>query len=155
MRVFKKAQNPTSALWLIALALSILSTPLQAAKKTKAPEIYSAVEDEVDPSPSAPKAQAKAPRATPKAQAANPNPVKAEKAEPLFDQVPAEQVEGIANRLKLIDTLLRKYGRAYDYRTHTFKELEKILAQLEGPPPADAEPTLPAPPAEKPQDPQI
>ena len=48
-----------------------------------------------------------------------------------FDPVPPTRVDSILKRVKLVETLLKKYGRAYDYRTVTTQDLEKILAQLE------------------------
>lgn len=49
----------------------------------------------------------------------------------LFEPVPAEQIEAISKRLKLVDLILRKYGHAYDYRMHTLRELETVLAGTE------------------------
>jgi hypothetical protein len=48
-----------------------------------------------------------------------------------FDAVPANQSEAILQRLKIVENLVRKYGRAYDYRAHTLKELELIQSTLE------------------------
>jgi len=48
-----------------------------------------------------------------------------------FDPVPPAQAESIAQRLKLVEILIRKYGRAYDYRMHTLRDLESILMQLD------------------------
>lgn len=53
-------------------------------------------------------------------------------AAPAYDPVPASQAEPIIKRLKLVEELIRKYGRAYDYRNHTLKQLEGVLASLEG-----------------------
>jgi hypothetical protein len=36
----------------------------------------------------------------------------------------------MGRRLQLVDSIIRRYGRAYDYRTHTIRELEQILAKL-------------------------
>ncbi|MBY0471018.1 hypothetical protein K2X30_07590 [bacterium] len=48
-----------------------------------------------------------------------------------FDQVPEVQAEAIASRLKIVEQMILKHGRAYDYRTHTVAELQKILARLD------------------------
>jgi hypothetical protein len=56
---------------------------------------------------------------------------KAASSAPTFDAVPASQSEAILQRLKIVENLVRKYGRAYDYRTHTLKELELIQSTLE------------------------
>ena len=50
---------------------------------------------------------------------------------PSFDPVPENQREPIARRLKLVNALIEKYGRAYDYRVHTARELQDILNQLD------------------------
>lgn len=48
-----------------------------------------------------------------------------------YEPVPTDQRTGIASRLKLVDELIRKFGRAYDYRVHTRADLEKIKKELE------------------------
>jgi hypothetical protein len=48
-----------------------------------------------------------------------------------FDAVPVTQTEPMVRRLRLVETLIARYGRAYDYRTHTVVELQAILGQLE------------------------
>jgi hypothetical protein len=48
-----------------------------------------------------------------------------------FDPVPAEQVGLIVKRLRIVERLLREHGRAYDYRSHTLRELEEILNRLQ------------------------
>src|SRR5262249_42158984 len=57
-----------------------------------------------------------------------------------YDPVPVGQAEPLSRRLRLVDEMIRKYGRAYDYRIHTVKELEAILADLD----AQARPAQPA-----------
>lgn len=52
-------------------------------------------------------------------------------ANPNFDPVPRGQEESIARRLKLVEIMIRRYGRAYDYRMHTLRDLENILAKLD------------------------
>jgi len=53
------------------------------------------------------------------------------KKENVFDSVPDEHINSIANRLRIIEQLLREHKRAYDYRSHTTKELFEILKALE------------------------
>jgi hypothetical protein len=48
-----------------------------------------------------------------------------------YDAVPLEQVEPFLKRMRLVEELLEKYGRAYDYRIHTVRDLEMIRARLE------------------------
>ncbi len=48
-----------------------------------------------------------------------------------FDTVPDEQKDGISKRLELVSQLIKRHGRAYDYRQHTLKELRTILAELD------------------------
>jgi hypothetical protein len=48
-----------------------------------------------------------------------------------FDQVPRERRDTIRGRLVLVDRLILRFGRAYDYRTHTTAELRAILTELE------------------------
>jgi hypothetical protein len=48
-----------------------------------------------------------------------------------FDKVPPPQTDGISRRLHLVDEILRRYGRAYDYRTLTVKDLEMIQSELD------------------------
>jgi hypothetical protein len=48
-----------------------------------------------------------------------------------YDPVPSDQTGPITKRLKVIETLILKHGRAYDYRSHTAKELESILKKLD------------------------
>ena len=44
-----------------------------------------------------------------------------------FESVPEKYVDSIAGRLRLVEEILRTSGRAYDYRSATTEELEKIL----------------------------
>ncbi len=48
-----------------------------------------------------------------------------------YDPVASDQADSVAGRLKLVERLIRDYGRAYDYRVHTTQELERILNQLD------------------------
>jgi hypothetical protein len=48
-----------------------------------------------------------------------------------FDAVPDERVREIAERLKYTNEILKRFGRAYDYRSTTLSEFKKILAKLE------------------------
>jgi hypothetical protein len=54
----------------------------------------------------------------------------AAQASPNYDTVPIEQTDAFVKRLGLVTEILKKYGRAYDYRMHTLKELETVLAEL-------------------------
>jgi hypothetical protein len=49
----------------------------------------------------------------------------------IYDNVPADQVDPIITRLRLVGQLILRYGRAYDYRTMTVQELETILHRLD------------------------
>jgi hypothetical protein len=48
-----------------------------------------------------------------------------------YDSVPTDQVKPIARRLQVVSEILSRFGRAYDYRSHTLRELEAILHGLE------------------------
>ena len=43
-----------------------------------------------------------------------------------FDSVPIQSRDSIIRRLKLVELILRKEGKAYDYRNHTTRELEQL-----------------------------
>lgn len=47
-----------------------------------------------------------------------------------YDRVPQDQIDPVLTRLQLVEEIVRRFGRAYDYRTHTVRELEAILQQL-------------------------
>ncbi len=48
-----------------------------------------------------------------------------------FDPVASDQVESIARRIRLVEAILRKHARAYDYRIHSARELQAILSSLD------------------------
>ena len=48
-----------------------------------------------------------------------------------FDPVPTDQVSPLLKRLKLVETIIQKHARAFDYRKLTSKELEAILKALD------------------------
>jgi hypothetical protein len=48
-----------------------------------------------------------------------------------FESVPEDQKQAFGKRLALMNEIIQKYGRAYDYRTHTIAELQKLLQILE------------------------
>jgi hypothetical protein len=48
-----------------------------------------------------------------------------------YDPVPSDQIDALGRRLELVDALVRRHARAYDYRTHTVRDLELILAKLD------------------------
>lgn len=81
-------------------------------EKTTAREIYSAMEPEPGPGAKTPQKQTL-------------------KQIDSFDPVPNAQREPITRRLRLIERLIRDFGRAYDYRAVTIAELTAILASLE------------------------
>jgi hypothetical protein len=112
------------------------------AKKSKTPETYSATEEGATGPTGAPQAKSKAGVAAPTA--------------PSYDVIPEAQRQLIARRFKLVEALLLKYGRAYDYRGHTVRELENELARLDevsaakaphpaAAPSADVDPGFPPP----------
>jgi hypothetical protein len=48
-----------------------------------------------------------------------------------YDSVPNNQAEPLLRRLRLVEELIAKYGRAYDYRELTVPQLQDILSQLD------------------------
>ncbi len=48
-----------------------------------------------------------------------------------FDPVPDHQREPVIRRLKMIERLIRDYGRAYDYRELTTQDLSTIIQALD------------------------
>lgn len=96
--------------------------PVAAPKKAKARATASAASAPViDTAPAIPTAKAVAPVAVKSAPQSSQS----------FDAVPASQKDAILERLTIVENLVRKYGRAYDYRTHTLKELQLIQSTLE------------------------
>jgi hypothetical protein len=139
--------NPVLALTLASV--TVFCSPAWAKKPL---QTYAATEDESEIAPAPVSTSVSKPKATSTQQTPQTGATlfqtPAEKAK--FEPVPPDQVDSIARRLKLVENLLRKHGRAYDYRIHTLKELESIQASLEPSPtttepPAD-EPALPLPP---------
>ncbi|MEW6058367.1 MAG: hypothetical protein AB1540_17335, partial [Bdellovibrionota bacterium] len=58
-------------------------------------------------------------------------PAQAEKkSEPAYD-VPDQRISEVAERLKYTNDILKRFGKAYDYRSTTLKEFKRILADLE------------------------
>ncbi len=49
-----------------------------------------------------------------------------------YDYVSPAHRDSVADRLVYVEELLVKHGRAYDYRSHTTRELKGILEQLNG-----------------------
>jgi hypothetical protein len=130
------------------------STQAWAAKAHKPLETYSATEEAVAPARVV--APSRLTAAAPEARAQRPTMTRAlapatTKAAPQmtttgYDPVPSDQVNALSQRLKLVDTLIRRHGRAYDYRMHTVRDLEAVLARLEASAPATAPaPTVAAP----------
>lgn len=48
-----------------------------------------------------------------------------------YDPVPSDQKGALSIRLKLVEAIIQKHGRAYDYRIHTVRELEALLQRLD------------------------
>jgi hypothetical protein len=48
-----------------------------------------------------------------------------------FDEVPKEKINEIAERMKYTYDILKRFGRAYDYRTTTLSQLKLKLEELE------------------------
>lgn len=48
-----------------------------------------------------------------------------------FDVVPDKRIPELAQRLKYTNEILKRWGRAYDYRTTTTRQLRQIVAELE------------------------
>jgi hypothetical protein len=49
-----------------------------------------------------------------------------------FDPVASDQIDSVAQRLKLVEQILVRHARAYDYRVHSARELRAILSRLDG-----------------------
>jgi hypothetical protein len=138
-------------------SLALVGTlPAFAAQPRKAvqQEVYSATESETD-EPAAPALPLTVARPKQAAGIAKPNQTAPSKIAPKlpdsalsYDLVPSDQVDPLAKRLALVETLIRRYSRAYDYRTHTVRDLQMILAKLEA---ANAAPAQLAAPAPKPR----
>jgi hypothetical protein len=135
------------------LAAFSSSTAALAAKQHKAPEMYAATEAEAGETPVSPVPHPVAMAVNPSARKlmntptpsrsrpsrqelagqAMPNQAApAAAAGAAYDPVPSDQVDGMGRRLKLVEELIRRHGRAYDYRVHTVRELESVLAKLDG-----------------------
>jgi hypothetical protein len=61
-----------------------------------------------------------------------------------FDLVPSDQAHPVIRRIHLVEEIVRRHARAYDYRTHTVRELEQILAKLDAAAPGGAPQGKPA-----------
>jgi hypothetical protein len=84
-----------------------------------------------------------------------------------YDPVPSDQIASFMKRLQLVAVLLQRHGRAYDYRIHTVRQLETVLASMEAaqapspatirsaPARARAQLQLPAAPAPQPESPPV
>ena len=141
-----------TVVWTLVFAFCI-GSPAFAAKMKRTSQSYPAVEGEESasvstvaqtqvPAPAQMPTQGKAapvisPPATPPPSA--PPPVAARGIMSNYDAVPAEQIEPLAKRLKLVEAIMRLHGRAYDYRVITIHDLELILASLEPVPKKDTE----------------
>ena len=130
-RMTKKTTNPFNFIEYAVVAFfftEVSSFSALAAHKAPTPEVYSAIENsEAPPEAVAP------PTATTPAQTSPtlpiPPPVTSER-EPPYETVPSSQIEAFHRRLQLVDLLMREHNRAYDYRTLTLKQLEKLTHDL-------------------------
>ncbi len=50
-----------------------------------------------------------------------------------YDKVPASETAPLMQRLKLVEQLIERHHRAYDYRAFTVKQLQEILKALDEP----------------------
>jgi hypothetical protein len=131
---------------MILLIMAALSAPSYATVRPKAPraqEIYEATEAEGDTMPAVrvvarqapgiaqPHEQLKQTLPQPAAVANVAAPAKLPDSGLAYDPVPSDQIDALGRRLQLTDALIRRHGRAYDYRTHTVRDLELILAKLD------------------------
>lgn len=132
-----------TCLTLVLAAFSFTITAEAKVAKNKPVQTYSATEPEsaapvtvttVTVVPTAPVPQLSAP--APKA------PVQKNSS---YDPVPSDQVNPVVRRLRLVEEIVRKHQRAYDYRMLTTRDLESILASLESTPqtPSTAAPAAP------------
>ncbi|MBI2604473.1 MAG: hypothetical protein HYW49_00175 [Deltaproteobacteria bacterium] len=137
---------------LTCLCLSLVGQSAFArAKRAHALELYAATENDgtahvimaghpidepsLESDAPAPKPEPKAAKPSPKKSAAKP-----ETSTAAFDVVPRERVEELSERVKYSYEILKRFGRAYDYKTVTLKEFKSILKELEastGEPPAE------------------
>lgn len=126
----------------LIVAQSALAKPRKVSKTPPKLEVYSATEADgaavpaqFPPAAQAPAPIAKAPvrkqRQAPGKVSSAPAQETAAKKEPAYFLVGPEQATAIARRLNLVERLLREYGRVYDYRAHTVRELEGILSELD------------------------
>jgi hypothetical protein len=137
-----KASLPLAALMIPLIPMSGTAAPRH--KKVASKETYAALDaNEMQPGFAMPteietsslgtlnkgKRTAPAPQTAPKKQAMAPKRAPSAKAA-AFDSVPASQSDAILQRLKIVENLVRKHSRAYDYRTLTLKELQQIESSL-------------------------
>jgi hypothetical protein len=130
---------------LLPLVIAV-AIPAAASTSHKPPtqEVYSAVEDDSAASAPAQTVPITAPLPAPvtrkavvQARAAAPAARRSSVASKLpdaalaYDLVPSDQIDPLARRLQLVEALIRRHARAYDYRIHTVPELETILAKLD------------------------
>ena len=137
--VMMGSQKKTRSSFALVLGTSmLLSASAAFAGSRPAPEVYLATENNglagIAPSgnqmPVAVQTETPPPL-TPSPAASAPTASKNHSTEATFDAVPMEQIEPFLKRIRLVEELLEKYGRAYDYRVHTVRDLEVIRAQLE------------------------
>lgn len=141
--ILPEEMKPQTLLLLTCLILLLVGQSSWArAKHAHVPERYAATENDgtapvimaghpidepgLEPDAPAAKQDAKATKPSPKQ-----NAVKAETNSAPFDVVPRERAAEISERVKYSYEILKRFGRAYDYKTVTLKELKSILKELE------------------------
>jgi len=127
--------------WALLLAALVAGAEMEStaqAAKHKGPGLPKAVRNETYTAMESPQAAAEA-----NSRGVAPKPV----GWGVYDKVPPNYRELMLDRLEIVKALIRDHGRAYDYRIHTKRDLEKVLADL-GP----ALPPHPAPPPPDPVD---
>ncbi|HLD98727.1 MAG TPA: hypothetical protein VJB59_00620 [Bdellovibrionota bacterium] len=113
--------------FLISFALCELLNPNESqakiSKKSRTRDVYPATEPDLPlraPKPRVISAEKAEPRL----------PIATQAGAPSYDPVPSDQVDPLVKRLKIVQELIEKHARAYDYRIYTTKQLLAILDQL-------------------------
>lgn len=109
-------------------AAPVAPPPPRAPVKSVQPAKPKAVVRKQAPVASAPVAR----QAEPTAQSAV-TPAPKQEARINYDKVPASETAPLMQRLKLVEQLIERHHRAYDYRAFTVKQLQEILKALDEP----------------------
>ncbi len=102
--------------YVLSSEAAVSTKKTQKSKTQKTLQVYSAYEaddDNQDPAPVAPLSE-----------------IRVAKAPDPYFSVPSRQTDLIAARLQVVEAILIESGRAYDYRSHTMKELKNILNEI-------------------------